>query len=322
MAELLSQRCRLEARSEALPGLPLPPERPQRLRLSTHRGSTEGSFTPLPPRAHNNGAVCLHLRHGHQRGHCGPASRLAAARAGSAPARPGAATRHPRLSGAGGLWGSLGCWRSGNSLPRKCQGEVERSQGVPVVLAQLFYGPQDARMVAIPSQGCPLPAVALWDELFPTGSSFRLFSFLSQKKREKKPQAPSSPSPAALCILTAFMAIQQQCLCSPPFSTSLLLLSHKKEEVGTQGTPKGTRVSLTRWDTRVLFGGSQLCFATSTRGTVCPMAPLFHGSGSRAVRKPVSAVSFPHHPTAGHRRGHCVSVQPWLLPTTLAAALL
>lgn len=195
-----------------------------------------------------------------------------------------------------------------------------------MVLAQLFYGPQGARTVAIPSRGCPLPAVASWDELYPTGSSFRLFSFLSQKKREKKPLAPSSPSPAARCISTAFMAVQQQCLCSPPFGTSLLLLTHEKEEVGTQegtpGTPKGTGVSLTRWDTRVLFGGRQLCFATSTRGTACPMAPLFRGSGSRAARKPVSAVSFPHHPTAGHRRGHCVSVQPWLLPTTLAAALL
>ena len=75
---------------------------------------------------------------------------------------------------------------------------------------------------------------------------------------------------------------------------------------GTPGTTRGTGVSLTRWGMRVLFGGNQLCFATSTRGTVHPMAPLFHSSGSRAARKPVSAVSFPHHPTTGHRRGHCV----------------
>lgn len=49
-----------------------------------------------------------------------------------------------------------------------------------MVLAQrlpLFYGPQDARTVAIPSQGCPLPAMASWDELFPMGNSFRLFFF-------------------------------------------------------------------------------------------------------------------------------------------------
>lgn len=75
---------------------------------------------------------------------------------------------------------------------------------------------------------------------------------------------------------------------------------------GTPGTTRGTGVSHTRWGMRVLFGGNQLCFATSTRGTAHPTAPLFHSSGSRAARKAVSTVSFPHHPTTGHRRGHCV----------------
>lgn len=87
--------------------LPLPPRAPSLLRLSTHRRSTEGSFTPLPPRAHNNGAVCLHLRHRHQRGHCGRAPRLAAARAGPAQARPGAANPDGGVLGLVGLLGVL-----------------------------------------------------------------------------------------------------------------------------------------------------------------------------------------------------------------------
>lgn len=77
---------------------------------------------------------------------------------------------------------------------------------------------------------------------------------------------------------------------------------------GTQGTPRESGSLLLFGVQGFCLVGTSLPLPSAHGGSEAthPMAPAFHGSVSRAVRKLVSSVSVPHHPTSSHRRDHCV----------------
>lgn len=73
-----------------------------------------------------------------------------------------------------------------------------------------------------------------------------------------------------------------------------------------EGHPRGVRISPAFWGVLCLVGASlPLPSVHGGSEATHPMAPVFHGNVSRAVRKLVSSVSVPHHPTSSHRRDHC-----------------